>query len=428
MSQPQTSPVRATLLGGAWVLSGDFLFIPTALIITAFLARRLGPAQYGLFALAETVIGWLEWMIASFFSRAAVRQIAAASDWRPVGSAVVRVMLATGVGVGALLAIFARPAGALLGDRALVPLLYLAAFGAPLVGLALSHRFVLTGLERFRARAVATSVRWIGRLVLVLVFVEAGFGASGATAATVAATALEFLAARCFVRPALLAAGPTPWRELGRVAIPLFVAAVFVRASERVALICLQAVGGSTADTGMYGAAQSLASVPGFIATAFSPVLLSSLTGLVAADDRASARVLSRQALRGVVWLVPVAGAVAALSGEIVRLFFGQAYAGAAPVLAVLSMASPANIMLVIASTILIANDRVGATVAIAAPLLPLAIVGQMLAVPRLGGLGAAIVTAAVSFLGAGIALVVVKRVTGVVLFGHVNRGSHQPE
>ena len=51
-----------------------------------------------------------------------------------------------------------------------------------------------------------------------------------------------------------------------------------------------------------------------------------------------------------------------------------------------------------------------------------------MLAVPRLGGLGAAIVTAAVSFLGAGIALVVVKRVTGVALFGHVNRGSHQPE
>ncbi len=421
MNQPSTTPIRATLQGGAWVLSGDALFVPTALIITAFLARRLGPAQYGLFALAATAAGWIEWVISSFFSRAAVRQVAAAPDWRPVGSAVVRVMLATSAGVGALLAIFAGPVGVLLGDRSLAPLLYLVAVGVPFVGLALSHRFVLTGLERFRDRAVATSVRWISRLGLVLVLVGAGFGAIGAIAATIGAATLEFVAARYFVRPAFLGAGPTPWRELGRLAMPLFLAAVSVRAFERADLICLQAFRGSTTETGLYGAAQSLASLPAFIAAAFAPVLLSQVTRLVAADDRASACVLSGQALRAVVWLVPVAGVVAVLSGEIVRLFFGQAYAGAAPVLAILSAASPAIIMLVMASTILVANDRAGAAVAIAAPLLPLAIVGHMMAVPRFGGQGAAIVTAVVSCFGACVALVVVKRLTGATVFGNVN-------
>ncbi|MCX6545215.1 MAG: oligosaccharide flippase family protein [Acidobacteria bacterium] len=417
MSEPQRSPFRATLAGGAWLLVADSLFVPTALVISVFLARRLGPSQYGLFALAATVIGWVEWLVASFFSRAAIRQIAVASDWRPVGSAIVRAMLAVGVAIGALLAICAGPAGALLGDRAVVPLLYLAALSAPLAGLALSHRLVLTGLERFRARAVASSIRWIGRLVLVLVLVQVGFGVNGAVVATVAATALELVAARWFVRPSLLAADRTPWRELGRLAAPLFLAGVSVRAFERVDLLCLQAIGGRTADTGMYGAAQSLAALPGFVATAFAPVLLSSVSRLVAVGDGASAHRLSREALHCAFWLAPVAAVVAVASGEIVRLMFGQAFAAAGPILAVLSVASLANVELVLASTLLVAHDRVGTTVAIAAPLVPVAIVGHLLAIPRFGGFGAAVVTATVSWLAAGVALLVLKRVEGIGLF-----------
>jgi hypothetical protein len=89
-------------------------------------------------------------------------------------------------------------------------------------------------------------------------------------------------------------------------------------------------------------------------------------------------------------------------------------------VLAVLSVASLANITLVIASTLLIADDRVGMAVAIAAPLVPLAVAGHMLVIPRLGGLGAALVTAVVSSLAAGVALVVLRRVTGVAAFAEV--------
>ena len=414
MSEPQPSPVRATFVGGAWLLAADSLFVPTALVIAAFLARRLGPAQYGLFALAATVTGWLEWLIASLFSRAAVRQVAAARDWRPVGSAVVRSMLLAGLVIGILLAVVAGPLGGALGDRALVPLLYVAALNAPLAGLALGHRFVLTGLERFRARAIASAVRWIGRLALVVVLVEAGFGVAGAVAASVAATGLEFLVARCAVRPPFLSAGPTPWRELGRLAVPLFLAGASVRAFERIDLICLQAIGGRAADTGMYGAAQSLAALPGFIVAAFAPALLSAVTRFVAAGDEASGRVLSRKALRGVLWLVPVAGAVALASGSIVRLLFGASFAGAAPVLAVLCLAALANVALVVASTLLVANDHAEATVAIAAPLVPLAVAGHLLAIPRFGGVGAASVTAAASCIAAAVSLVVLTRVTGI--------------
>jgi lipopolysaccharide exporter len=422
VSTGPTSAARSTLRGGAWLLAGDSLFVPTALIISAFLARRLGPSQYGLFALAATVSGWLEWFIASLFSRAAVRQIAAASDWRPTGSAVVRSMLAVGVAAGGLVALGAVPAARMLGERRLVPLLYLAALNAPIAALALSHRFVLTGLERFRARAIASGVRWVGRLVLVVAFVESGFGVAGAVAATVVAGVLEFLAARSVVRPALSGVGPTPWRELGRLAAPLFVAGASVRAFERVDLVCLQVIGGRAAETGAYGAAQSLAALPGFVAAAFAPVLLASMTRLVIAGDRVSARALSRKALRAVAWALPVGGLIAALSGTIVRLLFGEDFAAAGPLLAVLSVASLANVLLVVASTLLVATDRAGTTVAIAAPLVPVAIAGHVLAIPRFGGLGAATVTAAVSCVAAGVAAIALARVMNAARFAGPER------
>ena len=418
MNQPRTSPARVTLRGGAWLLFGDGLYVPTALVISVFLARRLGPSQYGVFALAATAIGWLEWLIGSLFSRAAVRQLAAARDWRPVASAVVRTMLVAGVVAGALLGAFAVPAGALLGERTLVPLLYLVALNAPILGLALGYRFVLAGLERFRARAIASGLRWIGRLALVLVLVEAGLGVTGAVAATVGAAALELVVAWCFVRPPLVWAGPTPWRELTRLAAPIFLAGVSVQVFARVDLICVQVIGWGTAGTGLYGAAQSLAALPGFITTAFTPALLASLTTLVAAGDRTSARTLSRHAIRGVLWLVPVAAAVAATSGVIVRLLFGQDFAEAAPVLAVLSFAGLPTVMLVVITTLLVAYDRPWVSVAVTAPLVPLAVVGHIVAIPRLGGLGAAIVTAAVSLVVAAIAVVALKRLPGVGPFG----------
>ena len=67
------------LLGGARVFLAESLLLPTGLILAAFLARRLGPGGYGLFAVTAAVIAWIEWSLTALFSRASVRFVADAT-------------------------------------------------------------------------------------------------------------------------------------------------------------------------------------------------------------------------------------------------------------------------------------------------------------------------------------------------------------
>jgi O-antigen/teichoic acid export membrane protein len=414
---PPGSPARLaseTVRGGLSILVADSLFIPAALIITGFLARRLGPSQYGLFVVTATIAAWLEWSLASLFARAAIRQVAAADDWRPPSTTLLRVSLTAGAAVGAALWLAAGPTAALMGEEALRPLLRLAAFNAPLFAIAFAHRLVLVGLGRFGARAVASAARSAGRLALVLILVEAGLGVPGAIAATMAGWAIELVVSRCFVRPRFTAAGAQPWGDLMRLAAPLFVAGMSMRLFERLDVFCLQVLGADSARTGTYGAAQNLAMLPGFIAASFAPALLSVLTRPVANGEIEVARQLARQSLRAVLWLAPVAAAVAGASGDVVHLVFGDLYPGAAPVLAILCVSSVAGVVIALTSTLLAAFDRAALTIAVTAPLVPFAIAGHVGVIPSFGGVGAAAVTAAVSSVVAVASLLVVRRALGV--------------
>lgn len=89
-----------------WILLAEALFIPTGLLTAAFLTRRFGPYGYGLFILAATLVSSAEWCVLSLFSRATVKFISEAQDWRPIGATILRLYLIAG-GSMALLLYFA---------------------------------------------------------------------------------------------------------------------------------------------------------------------------------------------------------------------------------------------------------------------------------------------------------------------------------
>ena len=68
-----------------------------------------------------------------------------------------------------------------------------------------------------------------------------------------------------------------------------------------------------------------------------------------------------------------------------------------------------------VASTILTAAGKPGWTLALTAPLVPLAILGHIIMVPRLGAMGAASVTALLAALGAAVAILAVYRLWGIL-------------
>jgi O-antigen/teichoic acid export membrane protein len=399
-----TAPARPRphLLGGLIsVLLGEGLFFPTGLLTVAFLSRRLGPDGYGLLVLAIAPVLWVEWSVAALFSRATVKLTGDAGDWRPIGPGVVRLHLIVGCAAAGLLALLAGPLAALLGEPALAGYLRLFSLDVPLLALIHAHRGLLVGAGGFRPRGFAAACRWTARLLLIVVFVELGLSVEGAILGSIGASLVELAVLRGYVRPPLFGKTPAGAAGLWAYATPLFLSAVSLRLLDRLDLFMLGILGVGVEAVGVYGAAQNLALAPRVFSLAVSSLILATLSHLHRAGDRRAAGVLARDAERGVIMLLPLAGLAAGAAPEIVGVLLGPGYASAAGPLGMLLFGSVAAVALALVVALLTAAERPGWTVPLAWALLPLAAVGHVLVIPRYGPLGAAAVTTACGVLGA---------------------------
>lgn len=402
---------RHTLVGSVRVFLAESLLIPTGLLIAAYLARRLGPEGYGLFAVAAALVAWIEWSLAALFSRASVKFVADARDWMPIGSTILSVHLLVSLAAALLLFLIAPSLSTFLGSPALAGYLQIYALDIPLFCLAQAHRNILVGLGGFTQRALAAAARWVSRLILVVLFVELGLSITGAILGSIGASLFELGVARIFVRPAFSSRAALRVRELWAYAVPLLLSALALRLFDKLDIVALMALSGTPETAGLYAAAQNLALLPGLFTASVSPLLLSALSRAVRDGEGAFMRQLAQHAMRGVLLLLPFAGLIAGAATEIVELVFGKAFYETGVLLSWLIFAAVALVLVSMGTAILTAAGRLGLTLALTGPLPLIALGGYLVLIPRLGTLGAAMVTCLCAVVAALAILLAVHRV-----------------
>ncbi|NIN66821.1 MAG: oligosaccharide flippase family protein [Anaerolineae bacterium] len=410
-SSQGTRRAQQLLEGTIGVFLAEALLVPTGLLIAAFLTRRLGPSGYGLFALAATLVAWVEWALASAFARATIRFVGSVVDWRPVGATVVRLYLVASTGAMILFWCLASPVATLLNEDVLATYLRLFALDIPIYGLAQAHRQILVGVGRYKQRALVTAGRWLGRLLLIVLLVELGLSVPGAILGSIGASLVELVIARFYVRPPLRHRDALPVRQLWSYAAPLLLWALTIRLYDRLDLLALKGLAGTAADAGIYAAAQNVALALGLFSVAFAPLLLSTLSRTLRDGSLSQAKAIARNAMRVVIALTPVAAMIAGAAREISLLAFGAEFLPAAPLIGPLVVGALALTMMYVATSILTAAGKPRWTFAFVGPLVPLALVGHLLLIPRLGALGAALVTALFASLSALAEVVAIYRV-----------------
>src|SRR4029077_17120067 len=164
--------------------------------------------------------------------------------------------------------------------------------------------------------------------------------------ASLGASLAELLICRCYVRPTLVGRAPLSARRLVSFTAPLFLMGMSLRLFEKLDLMALKALGGTSEQAGYYGAAQNLAMLPSLFSLSISPVLLSALGQEVRSGEIGPARNLARDALRAVVLLIPVSALIAGCASELTRVIFGPGFAPAAPPLPLLIFGSSALLMI----------------------------------------------------------------------------------
>nr|MBC7245077.1 oligosaccharide flippase family protein [Chloroflexota bacterium] len=393
---------RTTALGTFQLSAAEVLGLVLGFGISVILTRRLGPALYGLYSVAVTVVLWIELGIHYMFHQATIKFLAEASDWQKTASALVQAGLLVGLAAAALLAMSAPILAAWLKAQELVLYLRLLALDIPLYALASGHKSTLIGRSAFAKGALPGIWYWSARLLLVIMFTGLGLSAPGALLAIVGSSAVQFIVTRFFIRPALLKRASFPLRPILGYALPLFLHGTSLRVLTRLDLLLVQGLGGTAAVAGYYGAAQNLAIVTlGTLASSLSSPLLSTVTKLRQAGQEDAAREMTAQALRLLLCLLPFAALVAGASTEIVQLAYGDFFSPAAPLLSWLIFGGVALLILSVCSALLVAAGKPGVTLILTSPLLPLAVAGHCLLIPRYGSIGAAAVTTVVLGLAA---------------------------
>jgi O-antigen/teichoic acid export membrane protein len=405
---------QGLLRGTIQVYLAEMLIMPVGLLVTAYLTRRLGPEPFGIFSLAITLITWIEWSVSSVFARATFTLVPRADDWRPLGTTLIRQQLLLSLIMMAAVWLLSIPIARALEAPALAWLLAVLAVDIPLFSLSQAHRNLLVGLGCFKERAYTSVARWAVRLGLVVFLVELGLSMSGAALASIGASAAELAVGRVFVRPSLFAHSSFPKRALYGFAAPLFVFALVMRVFDKLDLFAVRGLGGTLAQAGAYSVAQNLSLAPGVFSLAFAPLLMSALGRRLAEDDREGARAMARAAMRATLLMLPPAAVAGGAAPAIVLTCFGSPFAPAATLFAVLVVGAVAMVMISIATAILTVAGKPGLTVTLTAPLLPAAIIGHLLLVPRIGSLGASLVTTGLALACAGAAVNAVYRVWGV--------------
>lgn len=415
MSGERPAALRRLVGGGAFVLAADGLQLPSAILLGAYLSRRLGVEDLGRYLYAASLVGALELVVAQLFSRATVQLVAERAEWEPVAALVLRWHVGISLGLTALVWLALAPLATLFGVAGLRELLLLFSLEIPLFSLARSHTHVLVGLGRFRERALASAVRWVSRLALAVVLVEAGLSLAGAALAAVGSTALELAVARWFVRPRWRVPAPDGLgRRLLRFSAPLFFHGLALQLYHRLGLLVLVPLGASAAAAGLYGAAESLMRLRRILGQSLTPLVLASLAQLERDGAPDEARALARNALRCTLYSIPPVAAVAGAAAPLMAWIFGADFRAGGPLLALLIWGAPGFLVISVATAVLVAGQRPGATLRLILPMVPVALAGYVLAIPRWGPLGAALVTSAVVLAIALACLLAVRSLWGV--------------
>jgi O-antigen/teichoic acid export membrane protein len=368
--------------------------------ISIVLTRSLGPDRYGLYSVAVTIVIWVELSVTNMFYQPAVKFLAEADSWKEVASALVQAQFAISLVAALLLAALATPLSVWLGSPPLASYLRVLAISIPISSLTRGHESALIGRGAFGRSTLPALFYWPARLLLVLALLRMGLSVWAGILALIGAAAVELFVCRLLVRPPLFRRSSFPIRTLLSYSTPLFLNSMALRLLTRMDLLLVQARAGNTA-AGWYSAAQNLSLIPlGFLGTALSSPLLSTLSRLKGQQDQVARAIITRT-LRLLLCLLPFAALVAGTGAQIVQFMHGPAYLPTARMLTWLIFGALALAVVAVCISLLTAGGRPGWTLLLTAPLLPATVLADWLVIPRLGAVSAAAITSVAGVVGA---------------------------
>ncbi len=362
-----------------------------SLIIVIYLARILGPANYGLFSMTMAIMAYFTLAITLGLPTIGIREVARKNDasmqiWWDV------VVLRTGLAVlvYALLLIIAISVPALRDMRNL-----LIVYGTSLFLTALSADWTFIGLERMVWPAFASLIGSALTLGLLFAFVRSADALLAALVCIIAGSILSVGIQFAKLRE-LSDSGPQlivpreRLRELMRVAFPFIFASLSSQIYGNADLILVGFIRGK-AEAGIYAAAYKVVNLLAIFIGLISQATYPAMARLFKSDPEKSNAFASAMTGAMLAVFLPIAVGGTLLSSQLTRFFYGAKYAATAKPLTILFWYVLLSALSISFSNALLAinEDRPYITALTGGALIDVALIAFM--VPKWGVTGAAV-------------------------------------
>ncbi len=332
-----------TLHGLKWSYCSTIVNAVLQIGFTAIMARLLEPAAFGLIAMAGIVLRF-----GGYFAQMGVGQ--ALVQKAEVTQEEIRAAFTASVLLGfifSLFTYFAAPLGLYIFNAPeVVPVIRWMGFSFLLAGISITSTSILRRRLDFRSLAIIEIIAYvIGYGLMGVIFASSGFGVWSLVAAALSQSGLTVILSYLFARHDL--ALIFDWKFFK----PLY------SFGSRVSMIGFLEFMSSTLDTlvigrlfgatplGIYNRAFMLVNLPMQYATSsFSRVLLPSFSRIQKEIPRIKKAYLS-SILLAASFLMPACLGIAASSQEIVLLVLGDQWVAAIPILQILALATPLNLL-----------------------------------------------------------------------------------
>lgn len=406
------------LLGGAIVgsaaqITSRVLSLLLGLALMAFLTRRLGVADYGLYAVAVVVMNWLSITIAVATVSATVRLVAGQEQSHRYAATMLQLVTLLGLGLSLAMFLAAEWVAAALRAPGIAPLLRILSPDLALAAMAAIYAGILVGRERFFASAGVVVFGAAIQLAVAWVLVEGGWRTAGGCAAQVAGSAAQVVAGRWLTGVALWQRDRVAFAHLwGHVRL-LALGQLALRVSQSMDLLAVKAILRSPVAAGNYAGAQNISfAAMGLFAPA-TGVVLQSLAASRRAGRLEESRRTAANFLRTALIYAGLLCGLSAAAPRITAFLLGPEFTASAHVLALLLWAVAFRVLSITGRVLISAvNERTSILLPLLA-LIALGIAAYAVAIPRAGITGAAWVA-----LGLALAAGITSLREGILLIG----------
>jgi O-antigen/teichoic acid export membrane protein len=380
---------RGTILG---MLAQGWQLV-TAFVLYHYLAAKLGPAGFGQWRVALSVLVYFEMIVNIGIVQVATKRLSEAPEDTPrleraayFGQAVLA------IGLFAVALVTAGPIAAALRDPSLAFLLRIAALDIPLVAAFMVASSIRLGHQNFERQALGMTAYATAKFVAIGLLVWRGFSVPGALVGNALASLVGFAVMFAMWQPSDVSFAETAAtaRGLGVAALPFFAQTMLAGVEADTGLWFVQALAGS-ASAGLFGAAAALAEIPSFLFAGLSRALFPSVARADAANDQVAVSRFATQGVRLALLVTVLGVAVIAATGKAVLEFvFSAAFAGAALTFTVLMVATCGRLVYATCADVLMACGKRRRVLVIVGSSAAAQVALMLLVVPRYGPVGAA--------------------------------------